>query len=137
MKYAPQNSKNIEYGRGYIGGYEKERKICPYCKSVLVDTNITVDDFVDIREVSNYNRKVLEAMIELKEKDIIEYELKMSQFRTEAKKLKALEEEKNKPKCSKCGCAEFVPLRKKWSLLAGFATNKVEMVCKNCGAVKK
>lgn len=31
----------------------------------------------------------------------------------------------------------FTPVRRKWSLLTGFATNKIEMVCKNCGAVKR
>ena len=39
--------------------------------------------------------------------------------------------------CPKCGCTEFVPLRRKFSLLTGFATNKVDMVCKNCGWVRK
>ena len=46
-------------------------------------------------------------------------------------------ETKNIPKCPKCGSTEFVPLRKKFSLLTGFATNKVDMVCKNCGTVRK
>lgn len=44
---------------------------------------------------------------------------------------------KSKPLCPKCGCTEFVPLRRKFSLLTGFATNKVDMVCKNCGWVRK
>ena len=42
-----------------------------------------------------------------------------------------------KPKCPKCGCTEFTPVRKKFSLLTGFATNKVELVCNNCGYRKK
>lgn len=41
-----------------------------------------------------------------------------------------------KPKCPKCGGTEFTPVRKKWSLLTGFATNKVELVCNNCGTKK-
>ena len=40
-------------------------------------------------------------------------------------------------KCPKCGCTEFTPVRKKFSLLTGFATNKVELVCNNCGYRKK
>lgn len=39
--------------------------------------------------------------------------------------------------CPKCGCTEFVPLRRKFSLLTGFATNKVDMVCSKCGWVRK
>lgn len=42
------------------------------------------------------------------------------------------------PRCPKCGStAGFTPMRKKWSVWNGFRTNKVEMVCKNCGAVKR
>ena len=43
----------------------------------------------------------------------------------------------SKNKCPKCGCTEFTPVRKKFSLLTGFATNKVELVCNNCGYRKK
>lgn len=39
--------------------------------------------------------------------------------------------------CPKCGCTEFTPLRRKFSLLTGFATNKVDMVCSKCGTVIK
>lgn len=38
----------------------------------------------------------------------------------------------NIPKCPKCGCTNIQVVRKKWSLLTGFATNKVERVCANC-----
>lgn len=31
----------------------------------------------------------------------------------------------------------FTPVRRKWSLLTGFATNKIDMVCNHCGYVKK
>lgn len=37
--------------------------------------------------------------------------------------------------CPKCGNTEFVPLRRKFSLLTGFATNKVDMVCSKCGTL--
>lgn len=39
----------------------------------------------------------------------------------------------NKAKCPKCGSTNFTPVRKKYGLLIGFATNKVELVCNNCG----
>lgn len=42
-------------------------------------------------------------------------------------------EEANKKKCPYCRHTEFTPVRKKWSLLAGFATNKTELICNNCG----
>lgn len=41
-------------------------------------------------------------------------------------------------RCSKCGStAGFIPIRKKWDVVTGYRTNKIEMVCKNCGAVKR
>lgn len=39
--------------------------------------------------------------------------------------------------CPKCGSKNFTPVRRKWSFLTGFMTNKVDMVCTGCGWVKK
>lgn len=39
--------------------------------------------------------------------------------------------------CPKCGSKNFTPVPRKWSFLTGFMTNKVDMVCNNCGWVKK
>ncbi|MBC5688231.1 hypothetical protein H8S37_04715 [Mediterraneibacter sp. NSJ-55] len=57
----------------------------------------------------------------------------MAELRVKAKELESIKQEERKTKCPKCGCTEFTPLRKKWRLLTGFATNKVELVCNNCG----
>lgn len=35
-------------------------------------------------------------------------------------------------RCPKCGCTNIQVVRKKFSLLTGFATNKTERVCANC-----
>lgn len=40
----------------------------------------------------------------------------------------------NTKRCPKCGNTEFTPVRKKYSLLTGFLTNKVELICNRCGA---
>lgn len=53
-----------------------------------------------------------------------------------------LNERKNTPtantkKCPKCGGTEFTPVRKKYSLLTGFLTNKVDLICNKCGAKVK
>lgn len=108
--------------------------MCPFCKSEnstdeIMKYNITIGDYIRISNISSDANFIL-SMSKLKHENPVEYELKMRQF-------KSLEADRSKPKCSKCGCTDFVPVRKKWSLLAGFATNKVEMVCKNCGAVRK
>lgn len=39
--------------------------------------------------------------------------------------------------CPKCGSTSFTPVRRKWSFLTGFMTNKVDMVCNNCGYTVK
>jgi len=39
--------------------------------------------------------------------------------------------------CPKCGGTSFTTVRRKWSLLTGFMTNKIDMVCNRCGYVKK
>lgn len=38
----------------------------------------------------------------------------------------------NQPKCPKCGCTNIQVVRRKFSLLTGFATNKTDRVCANC-----
>lgn len=43
----------------------------------------------------------------------------------------------NIKRCPKCGNTELTPLRRKWTLFGGFATNKIDMVCSKCGTVVK
>ena len=69
-----------------------ENDVCPFCKSHLIDIGITRDEFFTIAESSNYNRAVVLAMIDLKQKDPIEYQLKLNQFEiqyNEKKKMKS------------------------------------------------
>ena len=79
--------------------------ICPACKKgILEDSILTHDEFNLIEDVSDSNRQFLEAMIELKKKDPIEYQLKMSQFKANLKQQESSKkvEEDNKPKCPNC-----------------------------------
>ena len=85
---------------------------CPMCgKEGLIDSGITENDLNDIGLVSNYNRQLLESMIKLHNKDIIEYELKMTQFRTQYERQQSLKQTQvqqsdqsdNRPKCPTCG----------------------------------
>lgn len=108
---------------------------CPMCgQEGLIDSGITENDLNDIGIASSYNRQLLEEMIKIHNENIIDYELKMSQFRTQALQAKQIQEsENNKQKCPRCGNTTFTPMKKKWSMLTGFATNQVELVCNNCG----
>ena len=101
------NEKSIEFLKGYHifepdGGFGK---ICPSCKKgVLEDSIITYEELEIIQDVSDSDRKFLEAMIELKKKDPIEYQLKMSQFKANLKQQESNKkvEEDNRPKCPNC-----------------------------------
>ena len=55
----------------------------------------------------------------------VEYEARCAESRKR-------QEEKNKPRCPKCGCTEFQMVPRKWSPLTGFLTNKVDRVCVKC-----
>lgn len=85
----------VDFDAGYLFEYDLDDDgTCLYCGSSVVDTQITEDDFLAIRTASNFNRQLLEAMIELRQKDVIEYELKMSQFRAQAEQIELAQEQK-------------------------------------------
>ena len=77
---------------GYISFVDEEDFECPICRNKLINTNITIEDYQVIDNVSD-DVTFLEAMIELKKNDPIEYQLKMSQF-----KANLGQQESNKPK---------------------------------------
>lgn len=137
------NVKKIFY-KGFIFPFEikdKDISICPYCKNKLADTSISENEFDLINDVSDSDRQFLEAMIDLKKKDPIEYQLKLSQFKTQLQQQESNKriEEDNKPKCPTCGSTniEKISLGKKavGGALFGLFSSDVRktMHCKNCG----
>ena len=77
--------------------------------------------------------------------DIIEFESKMENVKQQLNERdnqakvqceaqqQAEQRESNTRHCPKCNGTNFTPVRKKCRLFLGFATNKVELVCNNCG----
>ena len=129
--------KLLEYHRGYVF-CEDSTNMCKHCGSQLEDTNVTRDDYVTIAKASQGNRQLLEAMIELKQKDIIEYELKMGQFRTQVQQQKVAtnqsREDSNKPKCPKCGSTAITAGQRGYSIWTGFLGSSATVNrCSNCG----
>ena len=95
----------IDFGAGYLIGYNVNIENCPFCNGVLTDISISDDDFLCIRKISNCNRELLEAMIKLRDTDIIEYNLKMSQFRTQVEQQESIKQqlsEQSKVHCPYC-----------------------------------
>ena len=83
---------------GFVDG-EGNIDICPICKS----TDWEDADLIALKEISN-DTDFLEAMIELKKNDPIEYQLKMSQFKASLKQQENSKkvEDDNRPKCPNC-----------------------------------
>lgn len=88
---------------GYISFVNEEDFECPICRNKLINTNITIEDYQVIDSISD-DITFLEAMIELKKNDPIEYQLKMSQFKVNLKQQESSKkvEEDNHPKCPYC-----------------------------------
>ena len=112
-------------------------KICPDCQSNLVDIDFPALDLKILSKISD-STDFYDAMIKLHDDDIIEYELKMSQFRSQVQAKEAEEERKkadeSKPRCPKCGSTSIATVNKGYSLLTGFLGSGNPMnVCQSCG----
>lgn len=132
---------NEPYCCGYIGWLKDDYYSCPICGGNLEDTIISKDDYKIIDSISD-DVQFLEAMIDLKKKDPIEYQLKMSQFKANLKQQEQVQEsrvEENKPRCPTCGSTniEKISLGKKavgGALFGIFSSNvRKSMHCKSCG----
>lgn len=88
---------------------EKFYQSCPVCGA----TNSFIDEDMDILQQLSCSQQLIDAMKKLRETDIIEYELKMSQFRTQYEQQQSLKQTQNhiqqsnksdnRPKCPTCG----------------------------------
>lgn len=132
-----------DFFSGYIGGiqddYWSENNLCPFCKNEVKDINVCLNDILILAKVSNYNRQLLDAMIELHDKDIIEYELKMSQFRAQVNGQNEIKRQSNIPKCPHCkstNIAKISGTERAASIIGlGIFSKKINksFKCKDCG----
>jgi hypothetical protein len=112
------------------------------CNGELETLNISWDELSIIADIST-DRNFLQAMIDLKEKDIIEYNLKMSQFKTQLEQQKSAREKvktDNRLKCPTCGSAKVIRIpglsKATWVALQGvYSIGKISKTfqCMNCG----
>ena len=137
-------SQRLEFRKGYI--YEKTCKgntsVCPYCDSELIKADISEEDYILLGKATNNNRQLLDAMVDLHNKDVIEYELKMSQFRNQyeqSQRVKKQEQESyNIPKCPTCNSTNITRISATAKAINagmfGLLGNKRKKTfhCKNC-----
>ena len=128
--------------QGYFFGDKANNDFCPVCSHKFEEPTISEEDIDTIKIASNYNRQLLEAMIDLKQKDIIEYELKMGQFRAQAQRQRASQKSavsSNTPKCPTCGSTHVYKISTTAKaantvLLGVFGTKRYKTFhCDNCG----
>ena len=86
----------FQYRGLFINFKVPDDKICPKCKNNLYETQVSINEIKILFSVSHDNNFLM-SMIKLKEKDPIEYQLKMSQFKTQLNK-----QESNQIKCPYC-----------------------------------
>lgn len=96
-----QQLPKFAYPFYYFGYYGTNEDIkCEYCENIMVKMNLTNNEFNIIIKISG-DSSFIDAMDELKQKDIIEFNLKMSQFKSQVSQTQ--QQEDNTPKCPTCG----------------------------------
>lgn len=103
-------------------------ELCPVCgNKQWNDKDISL-----IKSISN-DPSFIQAMEDLKQKDPIEYQLKLSQFKIQVEQQKN-SNDSNKVHCPKCGCTDIGVTNRGYSLMWGFiGSGKSMNVCKKCG----
>lgn len=88
--------------------FDKKMNQCKQCNSFDIvimpeNLNITMGELIIIAKIST-DKNFCQSIINLKENDIIEYQLKLSQFKTQLEQQKNNKTQSNdKIKCPKCG----------------------------------
>lgn len=119
------------YG-GYLNlknSYDKE--VCPQCGTKIKRINLESEDFHKIINISS-DPSFINAMVDLKEKDPIEFQLKLTQFKsTQPVPTPSVQ---NKVTCPKCGSTDISSGTRGFSIVTGFVgSGSPRNVCLKCG----
>lgn len=115
--------------------YHKRAYVDSNCNGALVDLEIPYDDYITLcfacsntndLEFQNIQWNLYDAMVELYKKDIIEYNLKMAQFRM-IRAQKGEQAENARPKCPHCKSTNFSRLG---IFESSFPTSELEAIFK-------
>lgn len=111
------------------------------CGGDLTETNLLYDDFLVLCDISSDNA-FLQAMIDLKEKDPIEFQMKMSQFKNQVQQntqIKQQQREQSKVLCPYCNSVNVKKIsgteRVASVAMMGIFSKKINksFKCSNCG----
>lgn len=101
--------------------------------------NLTFDEMFVLQSISK-NKSFWQAMIDLRQKDIIEYELKISQFRAQIEQQKrTVQQQNNQPHCPYCDSINIKKISgtERVASIAALSifSKKINknFKCKNCG----
>ena len=125
------NERCAPYFYAYVN---KEINTCEYCNHPTTKMNLTVFEINTILDISS-DSSFIEAMDELKSKDIIEFNLKMSQFKSQVSQTQTQQkQEEEKIHCPKCNSTAITTgargVNNFWGMLGA---SKTVNRCGNCG----
>lgn len=106
--------------------------------AILIKKSITCEEFNILNKVS-LEPSFMESMNDLKEKDPIEFQLKLAQFKATTVQQESATQQQNIPKCPTCGSTNIkkISAGSRWlsTGLFGISSGKMgkSMECKNCG----
>lgn len=147
IKFCPNCFKNQvnEFGcyNGYYWCLKEDVDICWIngCNCKLINIDFPESDLKILTKISN-NPSFYQAMIDLHDKDIVEYELKMSQFRAQAEQQKSTKNEQinNDIQCPYCKSNNINKIsstsRVASTYLLGLGSKKIgkQWHCNKCGS---
>lgn len=124
---------------GHIGRYTSSYNKCFCGKESLIETQVTDNEYHIIYNVSS-DRTFINAMIDLKEKDPIEFQLKMSQFKTQVQQQESIKTQNDDtPRCPHCKSTNIKSIsglnRGASIAMWGIFSKKINksFECKQCG----
>lgn len=126
---------------GKIGACTKNTQVHKIndCNGNYIETPISYREFCILCDISEDN-DFFQAMIDLKEKDIIEFNFKISQFRNQVEQQKYTEAQNDTtPRCPHCHSSNIKPIsalnRGTSIAMLGVFSKKINksFECKNCG----
>lgn len=133
--------KSKEQGnfKGYWPFLKDDYYTCMNCGGTIEDIDFDSNDFFTLWQASN-DIKFIDAMIDLHEKDPIEYGIKMSQIQNQVNQQKAIQNQTdNTPKCPTCGSRNIEKISATSKAIgAGLfgifsKTARCQFKCKSCG----